>query len=85
MTLTEKDVRRYEPREDTLIPLEDLKRYFAKKTSNKGVYSRRLANKYSGVNLYRLGEVLIDTLVNYLNWDERGKAFAMWREEETWG
>jgi len=78
------DVRRYEPREDTLIPLEDLKRYFANKTKNKGVYSRRLANQYSGVNLYRIGEVLIDTLIDYFNWDERGKAFAMWREEETW-
>ncbi|WP_013320842.1 protein DpdE [Gloeothece verrucosa] len=78
------EVRHYKATQQTLIPLKDLKNYFAAYTKNKGVYNRRVANKYSGVHLYRIGEELIDTLTNYLNLDERGKAFAMWRQEPTW-
>ncbi|MGK7944785.1 MAG: protein DpdE [Microcystaceae cyanobacterium] len=77
-------VRAYKPTQQTLIPLTDLKNYFAPCLSEKGVYNRRLANRYSEVHLYRIGEELIDTLTHYLNWDDRGKAFAMWRQDAHW-
>jgi len=79
-----KDVRHYRATGKTLVTTKDLEAYFAESTKYKGIYNRRLANKYREVHLYRLGEKLIDTLVNYMNWDDRGKAFAMWRYEDTW-
>ncbi|MEA5536675.1 protein DpdE [Crocosphaera sp. XPORK-15E] len=78
------DVRTYKPTEKTLVSATELKTYFAGKTQFKGVYNRRLANKYQGVHFYRIGQPLMDTLTNYFNWDDRGKAFAMWRKDTTW-
>ncbi|WP_335337731.1 hypothetical protein [Nostoc piscinale] len=36
------------------------------------------------MKLYRIGEKFIEALSSYIHWDDRGKAFAMWRVEETW-
>lgn len=77
-------VRSYKPTMKTLIPITDLKNYFAPYLRDKGVYNRRLANQYSEVHLYRIGEELIDALTHYLNWDDRGKGFAIWRKDPNW-
>jgi ATP-dependent helicase HepA len=78
------DVRTYKATQKTLLSPRELKSYFTENLAFKGVYNRRLANKYPGVHLYRIGEELIDSLVHYLNWDDRGKAFAMWRKDSHW-
>jgi ATP-dependent helicase HepA len=75
--------RSYRPTTRTLIPVRELQTYFAGKTDGPGIYDRRLANRYSGVKLYRVGEELIDSIAAYLQWDDRGKAFAMWRQESS--
>jgi ATP-dependent helicase HepA len=77
-------VRRYKPTERTLIPVSDLHDRFAPYANASGTYNRRLANKYSGINLYRIGEGLIEELASYIHWDDRGQAFAMWRHDESW-
>lgn len=78
-------VRTYKATQKTLISPEELQVYFGSYLKKQGVYNRRLANKYGdGIHLYRIGEELIDTLANYLNWNDMGKAFAMWRKEPSW-
>lgn len=79
-----KDIRRYKVTEKTLVSANELQNRFAPSAKQKGAYDRRLANQYSGVNLYRVGEGLTDALAAYIDWDDRGKAFAMWRQETTW-
>jgi len=77
-------VRRYKPTERTLIPVSDLRARFTPYANESGTYNRRLANKYSGINLYRIGEGLIEELASYIHWDDRGQAFAMWRHDQSW-
>ena len=78
------DIRTYQRTPKTLMSVDDLKTYFGSCLQQKGVYNRRVSNQYSGVNLYRLGNPLIDTTAAYADWDDRGRAFALWRHEETW-
>lgn len=74
----------YKPTKRTLIPADDLIDRFSPYAREKGGYDRRLVNQHSGVNLYRIGEGLTDSVASYLDWDDRGKAFAMWRQEASW-
>jgi len=76
-------VRRYKPTERALIPVSEIIERFSQANAS-GTYNRRLANKYSGINLYRIGEGLIEELASYIHWDDRGQAFAMWRHDESW-
>lgn len=78
------EVRSYQRNPKTLMSVDDLKTYFGAFLQEKGIYNRRLCNQYSGVNLYRLGNELIDTTASYIDWDDRGRAFAVWRHEESW-
>ncbi|RUT08305.1 hypothetical protein DSM106972_014730 [Dulcicalothrix desertica PCC 7102] len=76
--------QRYEPTQKTLIPIDDLRTYFVGLTNDTGTYNRRVANQKPNVNLYRIGEGLIDSLSSYIHWDDRGQAFAMWRVDDSW-
>ncbi len=74
----------YKPTERTLVPANELINRFAAYAKKPGTYNRRLANKYSGIDLYRIGEGLMEELASYMYWDDRGQAFAMWRHDATW-
>ena len=41
---------------------------------------QRQTARHRNVGLARLGNPLVDCLQNYLNWDDRGMAFAFWRQ-----
>jgi ATP-dependent helicase HepA len=71
-------------RRQTLVPLDQLKNYFVPILNKPGTYNRRIANQNQGIKLYRIGEQLIDTLAKYVQWDDRGQAFALWRCDEKW-
>ncbi len=71
-------------RRQTLVPLDQLKSYFIPILNKPGTYNRRIANQNKGIKLYRIGEQLIDTLAKYVQWDDRGQAFALWRCDEKW-
>jgi ATP-dependent helicase HepA len=71
-------------RRQTLVPLDQLKSYFIPILNKPGTYNRRIANQNKGIKLYRIGEQLIDTLAKYVQWDDRGRAFALWRCDEKW-
>ncbi|MBD2200613.1 MULTISPECIES: protein DpdE [Calothrix] len=77
-------IKRYQPTGNTLIPANDLSSNFAGVLEKFGTFNRRVANQQPDVKLYRIGEKFIEALSSYIYWDDRGKAFAMWRVEETW-
>lgn len=74
----------YYPDKNTLISLDELKTHFAACTNNIGTFNRRVANRNTEVNLYRIGERFIDSLSSYIHWDDRGQCFAMWRFAPSW-
>ncbi|MDB9350080.1 protein DpdE [Nodularia spumigena] len=79
------EIKRYQPTTRTLVSLDELKTHFANNNTDQfGTYNRRIANQNSGTKLFRIGEGLIEALVSHINWDDRGKAFAVWRTDETW-
>ncbi|MFH7024686.1 MAG: protein DpdE [Heteroscytonema crispum UTEX LB 1556] len=78
------EVFRYQPSTRTLVPADELKTRFANYTEQFGTYNRRVANQNSGIKLFRIGEGLVESLFSYIDWDDRGQAFALWRTDETW-
>ncbi len=77
-------VARYQPTKRTLIPIHDLRTRFATRIERPGTYNRRISTQHPGVNLYRIGEGFVEALASYINWDDRGQTFAMWRCDESW-
>ncbi|MCW6036022.1 hypothetical protein K4A83_07015 [Spirulina subsalsa FACHB-351] len=79
-------LRTYKPTRNTLISTRDILDRFGHCLQEPGTYNRRLANQHQKhhVRLYRIGEPLIDALNDYIHWDDRGQAFAMWRYDLTW-
>ncbi|MDY6783345.1 MAG: protein DpdE [Cyanobacteriota bacterium] len=77
-------VRCYKRTQKTLVPARELIEYFSAYINASGTYDRRLANQYSGIDLYRIGQESIEQLTSYIHWDDRGRAFAMWRHEPSW-
>jgi len=79
------EMRRYQPSTRTLVPINELKTRFADSHLDQfGTYNRRVANQNSGIKLFRVGEGFVESLLNYINWDDRGEAFAMWRTDSSW-
>lgn len=79
------EIRRYQPTIRTLIPVNELKTRFANSYLEQfGTYNRRVANQNTGIKLFRIGEGLVESLLNYINWDDRGQAFAIWRTDTSW-
>ncbi|MDF5713582.1 MAG: protein DpdE [Rhizonema sp. NSF051] len=79
------EVRRYQPTSRTLVPVGDLTTRFADSYLDEfGTFNRRVANQNSGIKLFRIGEGLLDALLSYIDWDDRGQAFAMWRTDASW-
>ncbi|MCY6493400.1 protein DpdE [Leptolyngbya sp. GGD] len=74
----------YKRSSETLVPANDLIRYFRGYINQPGTYQRRKALQHPGTTLYRIGTGLIETLNEYIHWDDRGQAFALWRHDETW-
>ncbi|MBL1198836.1 MAG: helicase [Nostoc sp. GBBB01] len=79
------EMKRYQPITRTLVPINELKTRFADSYLDKyGTYNRRIANQSSDVKLLRIGEGFVEALLNYIDWDDRGQAFAMWRTDASW-
>lgn len=74
----------YKRSPETLVPANDLIKYFRGYINQPGTYQRRKALQHPDATLYRIGEGLVETLNEYIHWDDRGQAFALWRHDETW-
>ena len=73
----------YSVRDNTLIPSDKLSEVRTILNSS-GTYNRHIAVTHPEIVLYRIGESFIDWLYKYLLWDDRGKAFAIWRCDPFW-
>ncbi len=75
----------YKPTSQTLVPVNDVLRFLPPEELKKpGTYNRRFANRRPGRVLYRVGTGIIDALGDYIQWDDRGRAFALWRHIPEW-
>jgi ATP-dependent helicase HepA len=73
---------RYQPSRDSLVPYDLLlDRLGPDVIGRPGTFRRGVAAEHSGLTLFRLGEPLVDALEEYVQWDDRGRAFAVWRED----
>jgi ATP-dependent helicase HepA len=70
---------------DTLIPQNELLHFLpAYELQKSGTYNRRKANNKPGQVLFRSGSKVIDAFAEYVKWDDRGRAFALWRHSNSW-
>lgn len=67
-----------------LIPWDVLATRFRATGERKGTFHRELALRRPGVRLFRIGEPFIDALAEFTEWDDRGRAFTMWRTRVDW-
>lgn len=79
------EIKRYQPTKRTLVSVDELTTHFANNNPDQfGTYNRRVATQNPGTKLFRIGEGFTEALVSYINWDDRGKAFALWRTDASW-
>jgi ATP-dependent helicase HepA len=70
---------RYQPTERSLIPHDFLLHRLGAHMGRAGTFQREASAAGRELALYRPGEPLVDTLEEYIHWDDRGRAFAVWR------
>lgn len=68
----------------TLVPMDYLLERFGELLAQPGTHHRPAATRNPGTMLFRLGDTFVDRLVHYMNWDDRGRCFALWRHEPGW-
>ncbi|GAB6179917.1 hypothetical protein JCM14036_12360 [Desulfotomaculum defluvii] len=72
----------YKPTPQTMVPLDRLLKFVT--NDQPGTYCRQRAVTLPQSRLFRVGEKFIETIEDYIQWDDRGKAFAIWRLEKNW-
>jgi ATP-dependent helicase HepA len=68
----------------TLVPADWLQHRLTRHLEHPGAFDRKVALKVKGTPVFRIGEGLVDAMERYLRWDDRGQAFALWRQEPGW-
>ena len=86
------DMFRYEPdfNGKTLLPFDTILNRFLPVSGKPVTYHRSVAvdsRKRVGTPaaIFRLGHPFLDALVNYFEWDDRGRTYAVWRTNREWG
>lgn len=74
----------YKPRRGTLVPLNFLLP-ISYALDRPGCYDREEVIYHKECNLYRIGNPFIEVLRDYINWDDRGQTFAIWRKSNQVG
>ena len=74
----------YAPSSNTLVPMDLLLNRFLPHMERNSTYHRQQATHNSETRLFRLGNGLINDMADYLDWDDRGRAFAFWRQARNW-
>lgn len=75
----------YRPVSKTLIPVNEILEFISpQELKRSGTYNRRHANSEPSKALFRVGAGVIDAFADYVQWDDRGRAFALWRHINTW-
>lgn len=68
----------------TLAPLPYVQ-ILTKTLKQPHTYDRSVAVGTKDCTLYRIGEPFVDLLAKYIRWDDRGQAYAFWRQVKQWG
>jgi ATP-dependent helicase HepA len=68
----------------TMIPREPWQSLFEQSLETPLAYRRTTAARQQDVDLIRSGCPLIETLEQFLRWDDRGTVFATWRMNPAW-
>jgi ATP-dependent helicase HepA len=66
------------------VPDDIIRNRFGKKLDTFGAYDRRVASSEPNTRVYRPGDEVVDTIADYIAWDDRGQSFAIWREDSSW-
>ena len=81
-------IMQYRPRQlrggTTLVPLDFLIHALGPQEMRSGTFRRTVAAQTPGISLFRVGDAFIDTMARYIEWDDRGRASAIWRCEAAW-
>lgn len=85
------DILRYQPdfNGKTLIPFDTILNRFLPKSDKPTTYHRPVALQSQAradvtANLFRVGHPFLDALTDYFEWDDRGRAYAIWRTNRQW-
>jgi ATP-dependent helicase HepA len=65
-----------------LVAWDVLRARFMPVVKRTGTYQRAAAVARPDARLFRIGEPLIDSLADYIRWDDRGQTFAFWRTSQ---
>jgi len=65
----------------TLVPIDWLQRRFLPHLDRPAAFDREVALRNEGTPLFRIGDGFVDAMAEYIRWDDRGQAFALWRHE----
>jgi ATP-dependent helicase HepA len=74
----------WKPEQTTLIPKHPWREVFKLFEDEPLTWRRRIAMRRPHVTLLRPGMPLIDVLERFTRWDDRGSAFATWRQHAEW-
>lgn len=73
----------------TLIPLDTVLNRFIPRSDKPATYDRdhavnSVAEAGHAASLMRIGHPFLDGLRDYFEWDDRGRAYAIWRHQQNW-
>jgi len=81
-----KGVLKYEPdyHGDTQIPRDQILNRFAPSLQVPSSYHRSVASRLKEIDLLRLGHPFFSEMDKYMEWDDRGRTYALWRHMPSW-
>jgi ATP-dependent helicase HepA len=75
----------YTPTRQSLVPADVLlERFQPLLNGYRGSFEREVTTMLPNVAMLRVGDPLVDALAGYMRWDDRGQAFAVWRQHPSW-
>jgi ATP-dependent helicase HepA len=74
----------YQATRNTLMPHDFLLRRFLPFVGMRATFDRTVAVGTAGVDLLRLGHPFVDLFAEAIHADDRGQAFAVWRQQPGW-
>jgi ATP-dependent helicase HepA len=73
----------------TLVPFDVIMNRFLPRSDKPVTYHRSTAvnsraDTGTAASVFRVGHPFLDGLRNYFEWDDRGRAYAIWRQSDKW-
>ena len=73
----------------TLVPFDTIMNRFLPRSDKPVTYRRSTAvnsraETGTAASVFRIGHPFLDELRDYFEWDDRGRAYAIWRQNDAW-